>query len=86
MTTRPPPRPPREARATAEALGLLGSVVLFNDSWVPYEERGAWLNDADCALSLHHDHLETRYAFRTRVLDCFWASLPIVCTERRRPL
>ena len=29
--------------------------------------------EADCALSTHVDHLETRFAFRTRLLDCFWA-------------
>src|SRR6185503_10968946 len=44
-------------------------------------ERGAWLLDADCAVSAHLDHLESRYAFRTRLLDCFWAGLPIVCTR-----
>ncbi len=70
----------REARALAAELGLLDSVVHFHDSWVPYAERGAWLAQADCALSAHADHLETRFAYRTRVLDCFWARLPIVCT------
>jgi len=48
---------------------------------VPYAERGAWLTQADCALSTHADHLETRFACRTRLLDCFWARLPIVCTS-----
>src|SRR5207245_1405695 len=33
-----------------------------------------------CALSLHADHLETRFSFRTRLLDCLWAGLPVVCT------
>jgi glycosyltransferase involved in cell wall biosynthesis len=47
---------------------------------VPYEQRADWLLEADCALSMHHDHLETRFAFRTRLLDCFWARLPVVCT------
>ena len=59
---------------------MLDRVVFFNDGWVPYEERGAWLLDADCAISTHRDHLETRFAFRTRLLDCFWAGLPVVCT------
>ena len=36
---------------------------------------------ADCAISAHPDHLEARYAHRTRLLDCLWARLPIVCTE-----
>ena len=68
------------ARALARELGLLGEAVVFNDAWVPYAERGAWLRDAACALSTHVDHLETRFSSRTRLLDCFWAGLPIVCT------
>jgi glycosyltransferase involved in cell wall biosynthesis len=71
----------REARELAQQLGLLGSVVHFHDSWVPYAQRGAWLTQADCAISAHAEHLETRFAYRTRLLDCFWAGLPIVCTS-----
>lgn len=71
----------RAARERADELGLLDSVVLFNDDWVPYAERAGWLLQADCALSLHAEHLETRYSFRTRLLDCLWAGLPIVCTD-----
>lgn len=69
------------ARALAQELGLLGSGVVFNDAWVPYAERGGWLLGADCALSTHVEHLETRFSSRTRLLDCFWAGLPIVCTR-----
>ncbi|MHB8234877.1 MAG: glycosyltransferase family 4 protein [Solirubrobacteraceae bacterium] len=71
----------REARALADQLGLLGSVVNFHESWVPYAERGAWLTQANAAISAHAEHLETRFAYRTRLLDCFWARLPIVCTS-----
>jgi glycosyltransferase involved in cell wall biosynthesis len=71
----------RAARALASELGVLDSIVHFHDSWVPYAERGSWLADADCALSAYAEHLETRFAYRTRVLDCFWARLPIVCTS-----
>jgi glycosyltransferase involved in cell wall biosynthesis len=82
---RPPPDPAEAAAATAARdvagqLGLLDRVVFFNDAWVPYEERGAWLLDAACAVSAHPDDVETRYSFRTRVLDCFRAGLPVVCT------
>jgi glycosyltransferase involved in cell wall biosynthesis len=70
-----------QARALAQDLGLLGSVVTFNEDWVPYEQRADWLLDADCAISTHREHLETRFAFRTRLLDCIWAGLPIVCTR-----
>jgi glycosyltransferase involved in cell wall biosynthesis len=70
------------AAAEARALAApLGDTVLFNQGWVPYAERGAWLLEADCALVTAVDHLETRFAFRTRVLDCFWAGLPVVCTR-----
>jgi glycosyltransferase involved in cell wall biosynthesis len=70
----------REARELAESLGVLGDAVLFNEGWVPYAERADWLLGADCALATGIDHLETRFAFRTRLLDCFWAGLPVVCT------
>jgi glycosyltransferase involved in cell wall biosynthesis len=73
--------PVQAARELARELGVLDDVVLFNDGWVPYEERMHWLLDADCALSLHFPNLETRFAFRTRLLDCLWAGLPIVCTR-----
>jgi len=29
----------------------------------------------------HFDDLESRFAFRTRLLDCFWAGLPVVTTR-----
>ncbi len=69
------------ARELARELGLLGRVVRFNDGWVPYDQRGAWLLQADCAVAAHRDHLETRFAHRTRLLDCLWAGLPVVCTR-----
>jgi hypothetical protein len=74
-------RAARRARDVAAELGVAGDTVLFNDGWVPYGERGAWLLEANCALSCHVSHLETRFAFRTRLLDCIWAGLPVVCTE-----
>ena len=70
-----------EARALAQALGVLDTHVFFNDRWVPYAERVDWLLEASCAVSTHFDHLETEFAFRSRYLDCFWARLPIVCTD-----
>jgi glycosyltransferase involved in cell wall biosynthesis len=69
-----------EARSIAGQLGLLDRVVFFNDGWVPYENRADWLLDANAAVSTHQAQIETRLAFRTRLLDCFWAGLPPVCT------
>jgi hypothetical protein len=68
------------AVALAEELGMLGSSVFFNAGWVPYEDRGSYLLEADVGVSAHFDELETRFAFRTRLLDCIWAGLPIVTT------
>ena len=50
----------------------------FNPGWVPYAEREAYLLESDIGVCAHHDHLEARFSFRTRVLDHFWAGLPSV--------
>ena len=68
------------ARATAAELGLTGTHVFFNDGWIPYARRADYLLEADIGISLHTDHVETAYSFRTRILDCIWAGLPIVAT------
>ena len=69
-----------EARRLAAELGLLDTHVFFNEGWVPYDERQNFLLDADVAVSMHLDHVETAFSFRTRVLDYLWASLPVVTT------
>ncbi|MGI8945072.1 MAG: glycosyltransferase [Thermoleophilaceae bacterium] len=76
----PARRAGERARELAAELGLLDRHVFFNDRWVPHEARGGWLLEADCAVSAHGDQLETRFSFRTRLLDCLWSGLPIVCT------
>jgi glycosyltransferase involved in cell wall biosynthesis len=68
------------AIALARELGLEGARVHFNHEWVPYEERGAWLLEADLGVSAHPAHLETRFAYRTRIADYLWAGLPVVTT------
>ena len=75
-----PMRAVEECRRLAESLGLAGTHVIFND-WVAYAERVRYLLEADLGLSTHREHLETRFSFRTRMLDYFWAGLPIVCTK-----
>ena len=69
------------ARQAAEAAGLLDKHVFFYSTWVPYASRGAFLLDADVGLSAHRDTAETRYAWRTRLLDYTWAGLPVVATS-----
>lgn len=68
------------AHELADELGLTGKHVFFNDGWVAYERRADWYLDADVGVSTHEDHVEARFAFRTRFLDYFWTGLPILCT------
>lgn len=69
-----------KAKEHARIRGMLDNKVFFHDSWVPYENRVNFLLDADVAVSAHFDLPETRFAFRTRILDYFWAGLPIITT------
>jgi glycosyltransferase involved in cell wall biosynthesis len=69
------------ARELARAEGLEGERVHFNEGWVPYAERGAWLAEAELGLSAHLDHLEARFSFRARILDYLWAELPVVTSR-----
>ncbi|HEY7107107.1 MAG TPA: glycosyltransferase [Acidimicrobiia bacterium] len=68
------------ARALADDLHLTGHTVFFHD-WIDYADRGRYLCEADIGLSAHVEHVETAYAFRTRVLDYLWAGLPVVTTR-----
>ena len=71
----------REAHDLAVSLGVEGREVIFNDTWVPYDDRGAYLLEANAGVSTHHVHVETMFAFRTRILDYLWAGLPMVVTD-----
>ncbi|MCX6494686.1 MAG: glycosyltransferase family 4 protein [Actinobacteria bacterium] len=68
------------ARALSDELGLTGTHVFFNETWVPYAKRANYLADADLGVSTHLEHLETAFSFRTRILDYLWAGLPVVST------
>jgi glycosyltransferase involved in cell wall biosynthesis len=68
------------ARAAAAETGTLDRAVFFHDGWVPYDERGRWLAAADVGVSTHHDHVETEFSFRTRLLDYLWCGLPVIST------
>ncbi|MCC6168997.1 MAG: glycosyltransferase family 4 protein [Caldilineaceae bacterium] len=67
------------ALALAEQEGLLDRHVFFGD-WVPYADWPAVLAESDVAISLHLDTIETRLAFRSRILEYLWAGLPVVAT------
>jgi hypothetical protein len=75
----PPQRVARQLVERAEELGLAGRTVIFGD-WVPYDERGAHLLEADVGVVVARPLAESRLAFRSRLLDHFWAGLPTVTT------
>jgi glycosyltransferase involved in cell wall biosynthesis len=71
----------RHVMAYAREHNLDGTCVHFNPGWVPYDERQNYLLEADLGVSAHRDHLESRYSFRSRILDYLWAGLPMVLTR-----
>ena len=73
------PNQTEAAKALAAQLGLLDTGVFFGD-WIAYADWPHVLQECDVALTLHHDTVETRLAFRSRVLEYIWAELPIVAS------
>lgn len=71
---------PDRAIELSKQLEVYERSVFFGD-WVPYEERSNYLAESDLSVVSHLSHIETHFSFRTRVLDCFWAGLPLVVTE-----
>lgn len=70
---------PQQTRQLAAELGLLGQGVHFYEEWIPYQRRADFLLEATVMVSLHREHLETRYAaVRSRVLDHLWVGKPTV--------
>lgn len=70
-----------EAIVLSQQLGLYNRVVFFNNAWVPYTERQNYLLEANIGISTHFETVETRLAFRTRLLDYLWTELPIITTR-----
>ncbi len=71
----------KESFDLARELGALETSVFFNDDWVDFSDRQNYLLDASVGVSTHMAHVETTFAFRTRILDYLWANLPMVVTE-----
>lgn len=65
----------------AKKLNIFGKNVFFNYGWVEYNERQNYLLESDVGIITHPLHIETRFSYRTRILDYLWASLPIISTE-----
>lgn len=69
----------QQTHQLAADLGLLGSGIHFYTEWIPYAQRADFLLEAAIMVSLHREHLETRYAaVRSRVLDHFWVGRPSI--------
>jgi glycosyltransferase involved in cell wall biosynthesis len=64
----------------AKKLGVYEKNVFFNFGWIEYEDRQNYLVESDAGIITHPRHIETRFSFRTRVLDYLWAGLPIIST------
>jgi glycosyltransferase involved in cell wall biosynthesis len=82
----PPPTTPRghglaEAIAESKHLGLYERQVFFHLQQIPYAERGEYLLEADAGVVFYRNNLETEFAFRTRLVDYFWAGLPVLCAR-----
>ncbi len=71
-------RAARCARDFVDA-NALNEIVTFLD-WVPFADLGGYLLEADVMVSAHRDHVETRYSYRTRLLDGLWAGRSTVAT------
>lgn len=65
----------------AEELDIKDKFVFFNMDWVDYNDRQNYLLESYGGISCHFDNLETRFSFRTRILDYLWAELPIIASE-----
>ena len=64
----------------AKEYDLYNKNIFFND-WVEYSLRQNYLLEADLGVSTYFNNLETRFSFRTRILDYLWCDLPMVLTK-----
>lgn len=70
----------KKAKEKAEELGLLNKSLFFVD-WLPYEDRANMYLESEFAVVTSKDNLENELAHRTRIIDCLWGKLPVICTE-----
>lgn len=54
--------------------------IVFID-WLPYNKRETMYNTSDISVITYFNTIENQFSFRTRVLDCVWGNLPVICTE-----
>jgi glycosyltransferase involved in cell wall biosynthesis len=65
----------------AKKLGIGNKNIFFNFGWVDYDERQNYFLESDAGIITHPEHIETRFAYRTRILDYLWAGLPVISTK-----
>lgn len=70
-----------ETISLAKKLDVYEKNVFFNFGWVEYEDRQNYFMESDAGIITHPNHIETRFSFRTRVLDYLWTGLPIISTR-----
>lgn len=63
----------------AREIGEIDKSIIFIE-WVDYDKRQFLLSEADVGVTLHYSSIETRYSIRTRIMDYFWAGLPVLVT------
>ena len=68
------------AKKKAKDLGLLNKTVYFMD-WLPYEKRTNMYLESEFAVVTYPVGPETEMSFRTRITDCLWGRLPVICTR-----
>lgn len=71
----------KEVEKLASSKKLLNKFIFLNKSWIPYDKRHNYFLESDIGVSTHLEHLETRFSFRTRVLDYIYFNLPIICSK-----
>ena len=65
----------------ARKLNAYDKNIFFNFGWVDYNDRQNYLVESDAGIITHPEHIETRFSFRTRILDYLWAGLPVISTR-----
>ena len=68
------------AKKKAEELKLLNKTIYFTD-WLPYEKRTNMYLESEFAVVTYPIGSETEMSFRTRIIDCLWGRLPVICTK-----
>ena len=63
-----------------DSLGLRARNLVVLGPWLAYDDRGAYLLEADVGVVAAKAMAESRLAWRTRALDHFWAGLPTITT------